>query len=95
MRGIGPLALLLLASIAWPGEERFPGDPTLPWESIGLYIGIDDYPHAPVLDGCVRDMEMLRNLLRDRFGVRRWALLRNAEATRAGIGEACRASCGR
>lgn len=57
------------------------------WERLGLYIGIDDYPRVEGgdLQGCVNDVEAIRDVLRTRFRVERYALLRNEQATRKGI----------
>lgn len=57
--------------------------------SFGVFIGIDSYPGLPgsSLDGCVRDAMSLQRIFTSTFGVKRYVLLTNAQASRAGIGQ--------
>lgn len=54
---------------------------------IALLVGIDDYPAAYKLRGCLNDVELQRHLLMYRFGFKKddIHILRNGEATRQGI----------
>lgn len=59
-----------------------------------LLVGIDDYPRAP-LHGCVADVEAFARVLSQRVADSSCLLLRDAEATRAGLIEAMRGHLGR
>lgn len=87
------LPLLLLAGCAGAAAPGFPEDVDLPWNRLGLFIGINDYPLIPEapIAGCVNDARELRDLFAERFGVARSLLLTDRQATRAGIGAALRA----
>jgi hypothetical protein len=52
-----------------------------------LLIGIDDYPKLNKLEGCVNDVELMHNILWERFAFppENLTLLRNAQATRDAI----------
>lgn len=52
-----------------------------------LLIGIDAYPHVPPLDGCVNDVDLMREVLTGAFGfdVAHITRLVNGQATRDGI----------
>jgi len=77
-------ALLALAGAAAGGEDVGPA-------RIALYVGIDEYhadPSIHGLRGCVNDVKRLASILEKSYGFREKRLLRNAEATRAGIRDA-------
>ena len=85
---------MLGAGCAAPAPApSFPDVDGLPWNRLGLFIGIDAYPRIPEapLHGCVNDARALRDLFAERYGVARSLLLTDGQATRAGIGEAFRA----
>lgn len=69
-----------------PGERiDFPADGSAPYDRIGLFIGIDNYPRLQPLDGCANDARAMRALFARRFGFRRSATLTDGQATRRGI----------
>jgi hypothetical protein len=58
---------------------------------IALYVGIDEYhadPSIHSLRGCVNDVTRLASIMDKSFGFREFRVLKNAEATRAGIRDA-------
>ncbi|MEM1393225.1 MAG: caspase family protein, partial [Cyanobacteria bacterium P01_H01_bin.150] len=54
---------------------------------LALLVGINQYPQAPVLKGCLTDVELQRELLIHRFGFQPSDILSltNKQATREGI----------
>ncbi|MCX6033048.1 MAG: caspase family protein [Chloroflexi bacterium] len=59
-------------------------------EKRALLIGIDEYPHfaqSEQLHGCINDVELMAGILQHKFGFppRNITMLKNKEATRAGI----------
>jgi hypothetical protein len=66
----------------------FPTSDSLPYDKFGVFIGIDSYSKLPPenqLQGCVADATALKETF-VRLGVRRYAMITNGEASRAGIG---------
>jgi hypothetical protein len=58
----------------------------LPYDKLGLYIGINKYPKMPGnnLGGCVNDAMAMQSLFAG-LGVKRYVLIADGNATRAGI----------
>src|SRR5260370_1386538 len=82
---IGSLILLRSASAATSHESDSKG----PAKKIALLIGINKYlsPKINKLDGCVNDVEDLRQLLTTKFDFREYdvKILRNEQASRSAI----------
>ncbi|MDH3590485.1 MAG: caspase family protein [Planctomycetota bacterium] len=55
------------------------------WERIALYIGINEYPNARSLKGCVADATAMRDAMEACFDLERYAFLTDKKATKVMI----------
>jgi len=92
--GICLLVLTSFKRVVWADEAAsgtridFPSDNSLPYDKFGVFIGIDRYAKLPPenqLQGCVADATAMKETF-VRLGIRRYAMITDGQASRAGIG---------